>query len=421
MRIRSFHIDAFGTLRDVTAEGLPEAGAVFLGHNEAGKSTLLDFFRSTLVGYPRTRDARERGYLAGQSGLLGGSLTLFSDARGGDIRLIRRPNVAKGEPLLTDAQGRPLDPALWERLLGGVTREVYASVYGFSLSELQSFASLTSEGVRNALYGASFGMAGLKSPGAALKKLTGSMEDLFRARGSNPRLSAALKEWEDVRRDMRRAEEDAARYDSLAAERDAAQGRLAALRAPSGSWNAGCWNAALESGSAGRNGASPGCALSGWSPCPRPSRRMAPRGWSGRWNAVRMRRGRWSRPGSGWNRPEKTWVPVWRIGLCWIAASGCANWPVGRLAAATRWRRFPGCAPIGSGRLPPCSANWPGSGRIGRLSASRGSGGLCRCVRHWNVRPSSGAAPFRIWKTRRPPYAALRRIQRRLSLSLRSR
>ena len=106
MRIRSFHIDAFGTLRDVTAEGLPEAGAVFLGHNEAGKSTLLDFFRSTLVGYPRTRDARERGYLAGQSGLLGGSLTLFSGARGGDIRLIRRPNVAKGEPLLTDAQGR---------------------------------------------------------------------------------------------------------------------------------------------------------------------------------------------------------------------------------------------------------------------------------------------------------------------------
>ena len=95
MRIRSFHIDAFGTLRDVTAEGLPEAGAVFLGHNEAGKSTLLDFFRSTLVGYPRTRDARERGYLAGQSGLLGGSLTLFSDSRGGDIRLIRRRKAAR--------------------------------------------------------------------------------------------------------------------------------------------------------------------------------------------------------------------------------------------------------------------------------------------------------------------------------------
>ena len=31
MRIRAFHIDTFGTLRDVTVEGLPDAGAVFLG------------------------------------------------------------------------------------------------------------------------------------------------------------------------------------------------------------------------------------------------------------------------------------------------------------------------------------------------------------------------------------------------------
>lgn len=423
MRIRSFHIDAFGTLRDVTAEGLPEAGAVFLGHNEAGKSTLLDFFRSTLVGYPRTRDARERGYLAGQSGLLGGSLTLFSGARGGDIRLIRRPNVAKGEPLLTDAQGRPLDPALWERLLGGVTREVYASVYGFSLSELQSFASLTSEGVRNALYGASFGMAGLKSPGAALKKLTGSMEDLFRARGSNPRLSAALKEWEDVRRDMRRAEEDAARYDSLAAERDAAQGRLAALREERAERERerrvlerrlGVWERWEEWRLAGVR-------LERLEPVPA----TFPQDGPARLERALERRSDVERAleqaRQRLEQAREDLGSVWRIGLCWIAASGCANWPVGRLAAATRWRRFPGCAPIGSGRLPPCSANWPGSGRIGRLSASKGSGGLCRCVRHWNVRPSSGAAPFRIWKTRRPPYAALRRIQRRLSLSLRSR
>lgn len=107
---------------------------------------------------------------------------MFSDARGGDIRLIRRPNVAKASLCSRTRKAARWIRRCGERLLGGVTREVYASVYGFSLSELQSFASLTSEGVRNALYGASFGMAGLKSPGAALKKLTGSMEDLFRAR-----------------------------------------------------------------------------------------------------------------------------------------------------------------------------------------------------------------------------------------------
>ncbi|MFQ8888135.1 MAG: AAA family ATPase [Bilophila wadsworthia] len=420
MRIRSFHIDAFGTLRDVTAEGLPEAGAVFLGHNEAGKSTLLDFFRSTLVGYPRTRDARERGYLAGQSGLLGGSLTLFSGARGGDIRLIRRPNVAKGEPLLTDAQGRPLDPALWERLLGGVTREVYASVYGFSLSELQSFASLTSEGVRNALYGASFGMAGLKSPGAALKKLTGSMEDLFRAR-PNPRLSAALKEW-DVRRDMRRAEEDAARYDSLAAERDAAQGRLAALREERAERERerrvlerrlGVWERWEEWRLAGVR-------LERLEPVPatfpqdgpaRLERALERRSDAERALEQARQRLEQAREDLGSRVADRALLDC---GERLRELAGRA------LAAATRWRRFPLCADR-AWTLAALQRELAGSGRIGRLSASRGSGGLCRCVRHWNVRPSSGAAPFRIWKTRRPPYAALRRIQRRLSLSLRSR
>lgn len=355
--------------------------------------------------------------------MLGGSLTLFSDACDGDIRLIRRPNVAKGEPLLTDAEGRPLDPALWERLLGGVTREVYASVYGFSLSELQSFASLTSEGVRNALYGASFGMAGLKSPGAALKKLTGSMEDLFRARGSNPRLSAALKEWDDVRRDMRRAEEDAARYDSLAAERDAAQGRLAALREERTDRERerrvlerrlGVWERWEEWRLAGVR-------LERLEPVPatfpqdgpaRLERALERRSDAERALEQARQRLEQAREDLGSRVADRALLD------CGERLRELA----GRAAsAATRWRRFPGCAPIGSGRLPPCSANWPGSGRIGRLSASRGSGGLCRCVRHWNVRPSSGAAPFRIWKTRRPPYAALRRIQRRLSRSLRNR
>ena len=206
--------------------------------------------------------------------------------------------------MLMDAEGRPLDAALWERLLGGVTREVYASVYGFSLSELQSFASLTSEGVRNALYGASFGMTGLRSPGAALKKLNGSMEELFRARGTTPRLSTALREWEDVRRDMRRAEEDAARYDGLAAELDKAREQLAALRAE-------------RSGSV----------LSVWSPCPPHFHKTVPHGSNGRWNADRMRRGRWNSPGNAWSGPGKCWAPVWRMRRCCAAANVCASWP----------------------------------------------------------------------------------------------
>lgn len=226
MRIRSFHIDAFGLLRDLTVDSLPSGTAIFLGRNEAGKSTLLDFLRSVLTGYPRTRGLRDRAYITGQA-LFGGSLEL--DTPQGIIRLTRRPGRDGGLPVLTDCAGAPLDAALWDRMLGGVGREVYASVYGFSLSELQNLQTLSSEGVRNALYGASFGM-GLHSPGAALKKLDALLDGLFKARGSSQKISRALNEWEELRRRIREGEGEIARYDALSDEREALEERLGILR-----------------------------------------------------------------------------------------------------------------------------------------------------------------------------------------------
>lgn len=228
MRIRAFHIDAFGILRNVTVEGLPAGFAIFLGRNEAGKSTLLDFFRCTLAGYPvRPKEEREKAYLTGNAGQIGGSLTL--DTEQGRVRLTRRPGVAGGVPTLTDAVGNPLDAALWDRLFGGITREIYTSIYGFSLTELQSFSSLNSEDVRNALYGASFGM-GLRSPGAALKRLDTEMGMLFKPKGSNQQLSLALRTWEEVRKSIRSAEAEAAQYDTQAAEHELRQKELSDLR-----------------------------------------------------------------------------------------------------------------------------------------------------------------------------------------------
>ncbi len=226
MRIRAFHIDGFGLLRDVAAEDLPPGCAVFLGRNEAGKSTLLDFFRAVLTGYPpRPRD-RDRAYVS--SGQNGGSLLLENGRE--LLRLVRRPGPGGGEPVLTAADGTPLDPAMWERLLGGISREVYASVYGFSLSELQTFTSLSGDEVRNALYGAAFGM-GLRSPGRALKRLEAEMDRLFKPGGSKQQISLLLRDWEETGRELRETEENLQCYDALCAERDETRARLERARA----------------------------------------------------------------------------------------------------------------------------------------------------------------------------------------------
>ena len=51
MRIRNLHIDGFGHFADKTIEF--DAGLVVLhGSNEAGKSTLINFIRTILFGFP---------------------------------------------------------------------------------------------------------------------------------------------------------------------------------------------------------------------------------------------------------------------------------------------------------------------------------------------------------------------------------
>jgi uncharacterized protein YhaN len=228
MYIQRAHIDGFGVLAGQTIPQLPPGLSIFLGSNEAGKSTCLDFFRAMLAGYPRSR-AAHRVPLSGRAADAGGTLTLHTD-RCGVVRLTRRPGAHGGPLTLTDAQGTPLDAELAAALLHGVTPDLYRNIYGFSLSELQEFSSLSAEGARNVLLGAGAGQ-GLRPPSQLLDDLSGRMAALFLPDGRKPPLNDALKELETLRASLRAHERDTARYDALSAELDDLSARLAGVRA----------------------------------------------------------------------------------------------------------------------------------------------------------------------------------------------
>lgn len=60
MRITDLHVHGFGLLADLHLTALGPGLTVVVGPNEAGKSTLHAFLVRTLVGHPRTNDARDR-------------------------------------------------------------------------------------------------------------------------------------------------------------------------------------------------------------------------------------------------------------------------------------------------------------------------------------------------------------------------
>ena len=215
MRLLSFHADGFGILAQTGAEDLGPGINIFLGDNEAGKSTCLAFLRAMLTGYPSGRKERQAGQpLRGGQG--GGSLTLESGPHG-LLHLHRRPGPGSGRLQLTGPDGAPVPESLLEQLFRGIDRQVYRNVFGFSLGALQRFESLDDEAVRHALYGASFG-TGLRSPADVLRALQQQADAVYRPQGRKLPLNVRTGVWQELRARIRQADAQSSRYDALCAQ-----------------------------------------------------------------------------------------------------------------------------------------------------------------------------------------------------------
>ncbi len=170
MKIKSFNIYDFGILAKQSIDELPSGLAIFLGQNEAGKSTSLEFFRTVLTGFPASRSKRAKeGVFANKSDNLGGFLEL--ETQNSDIIKVERTRSSYN---VFNATGAQIPNIAYEALLAGTNREIYSSLYGFSLNELQIIDTLESQEVQNVLYGTSFGL-GLYSPQKAINYIDSIM------------------------------------------------------------------------------------------------------------------------------------------------------------------------------------------------------------------------------------------------------
>lgn len=210
MKIDSIYIDGFGIFHQQSIARLDRSPlSLILGNNEAGKSTLLGFIRTILFGFPRA-NAREPHYPALTGGNLGGRLTLTS-ANGESFIVERRPGKRiEGQLTLTTPSGDLGPDDLLLRLLGGVTADVFKSIYAFSLTELQAFETLHSDNVKNAIYSAVVGTADLP---AAVAYLDQRLNLLFKPRGQKQAINGKLAEYDEVKDKLRDAIRTAADFD----------------------------------------------------------------------------------------------------------------------------------------------------------------------------------------------------------------
>lgn len=139
MRIKQLDIYGYGKWVDQRFD-LNEGLQVFLGKNEAGKSTLMSFIHSILFGFP-TRNSTFLRYEPQESSKYGGRI-IAEDRLLGEVIIERVHGKVTGDVTVTLEDGTTGSEELLNQLLKGLSRENFQSIYSFSLSDIENVHQL---------------------------------------------------------------------------------------------------------------------------------------------------------------------------------------------------------------------------------------------------------------------------------------
>ncbi len=159
MKITDLEIEGFGIWKGLNLKDLSGKLTVIYGHNEAGKTTLMQFVRSVLYGFHQQERARYLPPVYG--GRPGGALCL--NHRLGEYRLQRYvapkgSGIDREEIGVTDSQGRVQPDHFLGKLLSGIDEAIFTNVFSVGLRELQELGTLNDSEAAQHLYAVAGGL-----------------------------------------------------------------------------------------------------------------------------------------------------------------------------------------------------------------------------------------------------------------------
>ena len=207
MRLTGWHIDGYGPFKDYALDNLKPGLNVLYGPNEAGKSTLLNFIRSVLFGYPaKSQGGPIENFMGGAHG---GRLFL-EDERGSWS--VERMVAKNAKPLLTRPDNTNGDKGALSELLHDFDLKTFRSVFAFDLFDMVQMEGLSDEKIRDKLLTAGVGV----HTSAIGKKLEDERAELLKPRSG--KLPDLLKAYRDTSIALREAEKRMSEYPSLSAK-----------------------------------------------------------------------------------------------------------------------------------------------------------------------------------------------------------
>jgi uncharacterized protein YhaN len=176
----------------------------------------LAFLRAILFGFPK-KSTKERQYPPVRGGRHGGEVVV-RDGQDAVWTLERYADV-KAAVSLRAADGRQGGEDELRRLLGGVDAPLYKSVFAFSLTELQDFATLDEEGVRDRIFSSGISGAG-QSARDVIKRLDQRAAALSKQGKGDAEINNLVRDINEKQRDLAEAEQLAGGYADLVTQEE---------------------------------------------------------------------------------------------------------------------------------------------------------------------------------------------------------
>jgi uncharacterized protein YhaN len=218
MQLREIYIDGFGIFRDRQAKGLSSGINVIHGPNEFGKSTLLDFIRRILFGFPSRVSSSINPYPALSGGAYGGRL-VCQLASGKFMTIARKEGPHRGPvTIILDSKELSGQDEL-NKSLGSIGERFYQNVYAIGLDELEHLESLEADEVRSHIYGAGLGLGSISLKSIKANFLN-QAEAVFKQSGSVQAIPKLYKEIRALENDISDIKKGLSQYDELVKQHD---------------------------------------------------------------------------------------------------------------------------------------------------------------------------------------------------------
>lgn len=196
---------------------------IFLGNNEAGKSTLSSFIHTMFFGFPSARKKDTNSYEPKKGEAYGGKIFL-TETRFGTIMIERVKERNRGKATLTYENGEQEVVDSLAAYLLGVDRETYELLYTFKIDRLLELSKVKKNDLNRHLL--SVGTTGSEKLLQLADDYRKEAQKEFKPTGTVPPLNKKIQEAESLLLKLERAKQKNNSYESFLLEASSIQEKI---------------------------------------------------------------------------------------------------------------------------------------------------------------------------------------------------